>query len=156
MCGVDEASLTLDMLQLSQSSINSVVRSYLSPTPVKVGGQVSEQVLYGQCTRLYLSDKILAMQGYVSAKSLAMRGYISAESLATWGYVSAESLAPQSYISAESLALWGYISAESLAMPDYVSIRSTKFPSIPHASWRLAVMKMKMIILMQIWQWNQN
>ena len=41
MCGVDEASLTLDMLQLSQSSINSVVRSYLSPTPVKVGVRTS-------------------------------------------------------------------------------------------------------------------
>ena len=36
-CQVNEASLTLDMLQLSRSNVNSVVRSYLSPTPVGVG-----------------------------------------------------------------------------------------------------------------------
>ena len=36
-CQVNEASLTLDKLQLSRSNVNSVVRSYLSPTPVGVG-----------------------------------------------------------------------------------------------------------------------
>ena len=36
-CQVNEASLTLDTLQLSRSDVNSVVRSYLSPTPVGVG-----------------------------------------------------------------------------------------------------------------------
>ena len=36
-CQVNEASLTLDTLQLSRSNVNSVVRSYLSPTPVGVG-----------------------------------------------------------------------------------------------------------------------
>ena len=36
-CQVNEASLTLDTLQLSRSNVNSVVRSYLSPTPVRVG-----------------------------------------------------------------------------------------------------------------------
>ena len=36
-CLVNEASLTLDTLQLSRSNVNSVVRSYLSPTPVGVG-----------------------------------------------------------------------------------------------------------------------
>ena len=54
---VDEASLTLDKLQLSQSTVNSVVRSYLSPTPVGVGVAL-EQVLYGQLTRLSLPDYV--------------------------------------------------------------------------------------------------
>ena len=36
-CQVNEASLTLDTLQLSRSNVNSVVRSYMSPTPVGVG-----------------------------------------------------------------------------------------------------------------------
>ena len=36
-CQVNEASLPLDTLQLSRSNVNSVVRSYLSPTPVGVG-----------------------------------------------------------------------------------------------------------------------
>ena len=36
-CQVNEASLTLDTLQLSRSNVNSVLRSYLSPTPVGVG-----------------------------------------------------------------------------------------------------------------------
>ena len=34
---VNEASLTLDTLQLSRGNVNSVVCSYLSPTPVGVG-----------------------------------------------------------------------------------------------------------------------
>ena len=36
-CQVNEASLTLDMLQLSRGNVNPVVHSYLSPTPVGVG-----------------------------------------------------------------------------------------------------------------------
>ena len=36
-CQLNEASLTLDTLQLSRGNVNSVVRSYLSPTPVEVG-----------------------------------------------------------------------------------------------------------------------
>ena len=36
-CQVNKALLTLDTLQLSRSNVNSVVRSYLSPTPVGVG-----------------------------------------------------------------------------------------------------------------------
>ena len=41
-CQVDEASLTLDKLQLSRSNVNSVVRSYLSPTLVGVGVGTSQ------------------------------------------------------------------------------------------------------------------
>ena len=36
-CQLNEASLPLDTLQLSRSNVNSMVHSYLSSTPVRVG-----------------------------------------------------------------------------------------------------------------------
>ena len=49
MCPVNEASLTLDKLHLSQSNVNSRPPQF---------GWVLEQVLYGQLTRLSLPARV--------------------------------------------------------------------------------------------------
>ena len=64
-CQVNEASLTRDTLQLSRSNVNSVVRSYLLPTPVGVG--------VGQLTRLSSLESLATRDyQYVAIKFLRL------------------------------------------------------------------------------------
>ena len=79
-CQVNEALLTLDTLQLSRSNVNSVVRSYLSPTQVGVGvgtsliWAVDQTLLLGESGYARLGTSCCGTRGVVctSARTIGL------------------------------------------------------------------------------------